>query len=160
MEEGSTVEFTYALPFIQTFLANRGLTEYHVYVKTTPEYKEAFRFNTQTNFTQMIDDYIANKYKKDIFYQGIGEDNNKEFIYLHFKSEVAEAITQRITEDLKRQYETIWIKHRIPSLCLMVKHNLKQTLYLANALSHYQKDNGFQEAQCMINLFFEHMNIT
>ncbi len=162
MEEAlQPVTFTYALPFIQSFLANRGLTEYHIYIDASPQYVKAFLENTGEPFTTTVYDYIANKYKNDIFFQGIESDHDHgEFICLHFKSESAESLTTSVVTDLRNKYDNEWITHRIPSLLTMIKHNLNETPYLANAISHFQNENGFEETQCLINVYFDHLSIT
>lgn len=152
------VQFTYALPFMQTFLANRGLTEYHIYIATTSLFLRAFQENTHKSFIETVYDYIGEKYNKDIFYQGRSRDEtNGDYICLHFKTEVAESIVKRIVEDIKIHYETHWIKHRIPSLFSTIQDQLQQPQYLANAISHFQECNGFNVTQQVIDIYFEQL---
>jgi hypothetical protein len=80
------VQFSYALPFMQTFLANRGLTEYHIYISTSSLFLKAFQENTQKTFIDTVYEYISEKYNKDIFYQGKSQDEtNGDYICLHFR---------------------------------------------------------------------------
>ena len=166
MEEASiqsqeqATTFTYIIPFIQTFLAGRGLTEYHIFVKTTQCYKQAFLDNTQTTFMSAINEFIATRYKKEIFYQGqsIDKENDCESIYLHLKSETGEATVVQIIEDLNNKYKTEWIKHRVLRLFSMVQHKLSTSpLYFAKSISHFQQDNGFDVTQSLINIYFDHL---
>jgi hypothetical protein len=73
------------------------------------------------------------------------------------KTEVAEFIVTRIVEDLKKHYETHWIKHRIPSLFSTIQDQLVQPQYFANAISHFQECNGFNVTQQVIDIYFEHI---
>lgn len=152
--------FTYVLPFIQTCLANRGLTEYHILIKTTTSFKQAFLDNTQTTFMSAINEFIATNYQKEIFYQGqsVDKENECESIYLHLKSETGEATVVRIIEDLNKQYTIDWIKHRVLRLFSMVQQKLSSSpLYFANSISYFQEENGFDVTQGLINIYFEHL---
>jgi hypothetical protein len=151
--------FTYALPFIQTFLANRGLTEYHIHVKPPPLFNRAFFENTQKEFVDAVYDYISAKYNKDIFYQGKAHDEVfGEYIFLHFKTEVAEGIIKRVVDDISKHYDEEWIKHRIPSLFALTRHNLEEAPFFANALSHFQEENGFEATQHIIDIYYNHLS--
>ena len=147
------VTFTYMLPFIQTFLANRGLTEYHVVISATSEFKQAFKENTQTPFIEAVNNFVSTAYNKDIFYQ----DKSEEYIFLHFKTEVAENIVKRIVNDLQKQYESEWIKHRVPSLFSTTMHRLQEPQFLALSVCHFQQHNGFEDTQTIIDIYFDHL---
>jgi hypothetical protein len=159
-QEQQATTFTYILPFIQTFLANRGLTEYHILIKTTACVKQAFFDNTETTFMSAINNFIATRYEKKIFYQGqsIDTDYKCDYIYLHLKSETAESTIICIINDLNKQYATEWIKYRVPRLFSIVQHKLSTNpLYFAKSISHFQEENGFDVTQGIIDIYFDHL---
>jgi hypothetical protein len=159
-QEQQATTFTYILPFIQTFLANRGLTEYHIQIQTTVCFKQAFLDNTETTLMSAINNFIATNYQKEIFYQGqsMDPDYKCDYIYLHLKSETAESTVIRIINDLNKQYTTEWMKHRVPRLFSMVQQKLSNNpSYFAKSISHFQEENGFDVTQSLIEIYFDHI---
>jgi hypothetical protein len=154
--------FKYTMPFIQTFLANKGLTEYHISLHIDNTFIQAFYDNTQQSFFNTIYNYIAENYKVHIFYQGfdelaLEEKKHTSYIYVHFKSEIAENIVKQIVDDLNKKYYCEWRKFCIPSLFSIVNENLKNSRYLANAISHFQQQNTFEDTQYIISLYYDNL---
>jgi hypothetical protein len=157
-----TTTFTYILPFIQTFLANKGLTEYHIHISTTTHFKQAFYDNTQTEFITVVNDFVALHYKNDVFYQGkaFDKDYNCDYIFIHVKSEGGEHIVSRMVQDLTKQYDNEWTKHRVPNLFSIVQQDLSTNpIYFARSISHFQESNGFEVTQHIIDIYFDHLSI-
>ena len=149
--------FTYFLPFSQSHIAEKGLSEYHIQIHTDTHFLQGFYDNTKKSYIDVVYNFINEHFDKDIFYQGKIIEPNNHLICLHCKSQNAEQIMKKIVNGLINQFNTNWIKQRIPSLFSIVYNELQNEQYLVKSLSNYQNKNGYETTQFMIDVYFDHI---
>jgi hypothetical protein len=142
--------FSYSTPPSQ-FLLGEKIKEYHIHYNVSFNFEEAYRDHNKRRFISDVYRYIIDKYDDIIKAKGIDEyyheDGSKKYIYIHLESTDAKDHIKSMMNDLEMKYTSEWCNHQVPKLVSIIKNKLKSSRVIAQAVSHYQKRNGFNETQ-------------
>jgi hypothetical protein len=148
---------------LQWSLQDQGLKEYHIMTTDDTRFLQAFSEGTGKRFVSAVLAFIEDNFRarckrieRGVFYNG----ERKEYIWVHLPESTAHDDMTDIMAALREKYQKDWIKHRVRKLTTILKDHLEQDReYLAQAVSYYQRDNGFDAAANALHITFRHINV-
>lgn len=153
--------FEYSSPCMIYELTKQNLKEFQIKLNVTKAFSEIFYENAKKTFLEVVYCYLHTKHSNIIQSQGIDyhfDDDNvrKPHIYIHL--DLNDNINQNmkiIIDDLHNEYETNWIKYRIPRLMTVIKHQMINDTNDTNfqqALKLYQDKHDFKDCNLMMHV--------
>lgn len=158
MSDSQCVFYT-TQPFGQGFLLKSSV-EYHIHYEPEDDsFESAYLGTTGRHFMNDVYKFILKNAKDDLKDHGrdvrYDEDGSEQYLWVHLEKTTCEDTIDKIIKALEDKYKTEWRFHRVPKLLMTLQSTLRHNSeYLANAVSHFQRNHGFQATQDAVYTLF------
>lgn len=151
--------FQYSCPCMKYELTKKNIKEFQIKYNVSNEFLESFYENNKKTFLENVYSFIHLNHSNLIKYQGIdfhynNENIRKPHIYVHMDlNDNTNEVIKTIINDLHNEYETNWIKNRVPRLMTIIKNQIKKDNdVFQQALKSYESNHNINTTETMLHI--------